>query len=93
MASNITTKQFTNRVEASVVGLSGGKILAVALDRYSKVAPWVRPVWLGPDAFFLLACSILLGLGWGVVELVFARDRAMVALRSLLTQQLDRSTE
>lgn len=93
MASNITTQQLSDRIGASVVGLPGGETLAAALDRYSKVAPWVRPVWLGPDAFFLLACGILLGLGWGGVELVLARDHVMAVLRTLFTQQPEGSPE
>ncbi|MFC7189565.1 aryl-sulfate sulfotransferase [Halocatena marina] len=91
--SKIADPQLTDRLEATVMELPGGEIPAAALDRYSKVAPWIQPIWLGPDAFFLLSCGILISLGWGGYELVLARRRIIGALRSRLVDQSDSSSQ
>lgn len=89
LTTNATATELTDRIEAAVVDLPAGGPLAAALDRYSKVAPWVRPVWLGPDAFFLLSCAIFIGLCWGVGESVLARQRIVRGLRKRIAHQTD----
>lgn len=80
---DVTTPKLTDRIATAVEGAPGDHLIGAGLDRFSKVAPWIRPVWLSPDAFFLLSWGLLIGIVWGSGELILhrARVRAMVRRR------------
>jgi hypothetical protein len=44
-------------------------------NRWSKVAPWVRPVWMEPWDFVAATLSVLLSCGWVAAEAVCYRRR------------------
>lgn len=78
---DITAPKLTDRIATTVESVPGGGVIAAGLDRFSKVAPWVRPVWLSPDAFFLLSSGMLVGVSWGIGELLVHRRRIRAVLR------------
>jgi hypothetical protein len=42
---------------------------------YGHVAPWIKPVWMGPWEFVFALGAALVALGWAAVELTLHRDR------------------
>ncbi len=80
---DITAPKLTDRIATSVKEIPGGYTIALGLDRFSKVAPWVRPVWLSPNAFFFLSCGLFIGIMWGSGELFVHRERIRTMLRRL----------
>ena len=50
-------------------------------NRWSKIAPWVRPVWMGPWDFVGVVLATLLLLSWGGAELIYNRRRIRNGVR------------
>lgn len=86
---DITAPKLTDRIAATVESSPGGDTIATGLDRFDKVAPWDRPVWLSPDGFFLLSCGLLIGACWSTVELLVYRGR----IRTVLYRRLRRNRD
>ncbi|MFD1585523.1 aryl-sulfate sulfotransferase [Halorientalis brevis] len=84
LSDAVVDRSLPQRVELAVASLPGGGLLASGLDTYQGVAPWVRPVWFGPDGFFLGVVAVLIALCWGVAELVVARSRVVAGVRASL---------
>ena len=43
-------------------------------NRWSKIAPWVRPVWMKPWDFVAVVVATLLLVSWGGAELLYHRE-------------------
>ena len=56
------------RIGRAASALPGGGVIEWATETYSGVVPWLRPSWLAPDAFGLLAVAVLFGACWALVE-------------------------
>jgi hypothetical protein len=54
-------------------------------DRWSKVAPWIRPVWMQPWDFVGVVVASLLLLSWGTVEVAYNRERISTGVRRRLS--------
>jgi hypothetical protein len=52
-------------------------------DRYQHITPFLRPVWMSSWALLGVFLAIPLLLGWGIGELVYARQRIAATLRDL----------
>jgi hypothetical protein len=52
-------------------------------SRWSKVTPWIRPVWMDSWAFASLVAGLLVLLGWGVAEAVYNRRTLATRARTL----------
>lgn len=83
---DITAPKLTDQIATSVEQAPGGHVIAAGLDRFSKVAPWVRPVWLSPNAFFLLCCGALIGVLWASGELFIYRGQVRAMFQHRLHQ-------
>ena len=53
-------------------------------NRWSKIAPWVRPVWMGPWDFVGAVTAVLLFIGWLVGEGLYNRKRISNGVRRRL---------
>ncbi|RRJ33600.1 aryl-sulfate sulfotransferase [Halocatena pleomorpha] len=78
---DITGPKLTDQIATATEGVPGDHVIAAGLDRFSKVAPWIRPVWLSPNGFFLLSCGALVGVVWGGGEFFIHRGRISTVLR------------
>ncbi|WP_132058689.1 arylsulfotransferase family protein [Halorussus amylolyticus] len=53
-------------------------------NRWSKIAPWIRPVWMGPWDFVGVVIATLVLLSWGLGELLYNRKRISNGVRRRL---------
>ncbi|WP_115865017.1 arylsulfotransferase family protein [Halorussus litoreus] len=53
-------------------------------NRWSKIAPWVRPVWMGPWDFVGAVLAAIVLLGWLLSEVVYNRQRIAGGVKSRL---------
>ena len=72
---------FAAAVQRAFLGTPLSGVAAGFAVRWAHVTPWLRPVWMGSWAFAGVIAAGLLAAGWGVVELVSARDRVVGAFR------------
>jgi hypothetical protein len=75
---------FSQWMRASFAGTVIGEQADWVANRWSKIAPWIRPVWMGPWDFVGAVLATLLALGWLLGELVYNRKRISSGVRSRL---------
>ncbi|WP_435182074.1 aryl-sulfate sulfotransferase [Halorussus sp. AFM4] len=72
---------FSQWLSAAFAGtVVSGPVDAFA-NRWSKIAPWVRPVWMGPWDFVGVVFAVLVLLSWSFGELVYNRERIANGVR------------
>jgi hypothetical protein len=62
-------------VQVAVAGTPLAEPVGGFARTYGHVAPWVKPVWMGPWAFVFALLAALLVVGWGIAELAVHRNR------------------
>jgi hypothetical protein len=75
---------FSQWVSASFAGTPVSNQMNWFANRWSKIAPWVRPVWMGPWDFVGAVLATLLLLGWLLGELVYNRKRISSGVKQRL---------
>ncbi len=60
------------------------------VERYGHAEPFFRPVWLSPWSFAYLSVGLVVGLAWGLGELVVQRRRVRRRLGSAWSRVRDR---
>jgi hypothetical protein len=75
---------FSQWVSASFAGTPIDDQMNWFSNRWSKIAPWVRPVWMGPWDFVGVVLATLLALGWLLGELIYNRKRISSGVRRRL---------
>jgi len=68
------------RLADALAGTPLAEPAASFAERWSHVAPWVRPVWLPPWGLGYLVLALLVGVAWGGAEVVLARRQIAGAL-------------
>ena len=66
---------FSQWLSAAFAGTPLSKPVDVFANRWSKIAPWVRPVWMGPWDFVAAVLAILLLVGWIGGEGIYHRHQ------------------
>ncbi|WP_158059402.1 aryl-sulfate sulfotransferase [Halorussus halophilus] len=75
---------FSQWLSAAFAGTPVSEPVDQFANRWSKIAPWVRPVWMGPWDFVGAVVAGLLLVGWGLGELFYNRKRISNGVRSRL---------
>ena len=73
---------FSQWVSASFAGTPVANQADWVANRWSKIAPWIRPVWMGPWEFVGVVVATLLVVGWLLSELVYQRRRIASGVKS-----------
>ncbi|UPV76555.1 arylsulfotransferase family protein (plasmid) [Halorussus limi] len=66
---------FSQWLTAAFAGTPVAEPVGSFATQWSKIAPWVRPVWMGPWDFVGAVVAGLLLVGWVLGELVYNRKR------------------
>ncbi|WP_313691509.1 aryl-sulfate sulfotransferase [Halorarum halobium] len=72
---------FAATVQNTFAGTPLSGVATEFANLWAGVTPWIRPVWMGPWAFAWAVLGVLTLLGWGLAELVFARERVVATVR------------
>jgi hypothetical protein len=75
---------FSQWLTAAFAGTPVSDPVDAFANRWSKIAPWVRPVWMGPWDFVGAVLATLLLVGWIGGELVYNRKRITGGVRRRL---------
>jgi len=75
---------FSQWMSSSFAGTAVSGPVDTFANRWSKIAPWIRPVWMGPWDFVGVVGAVLLLVGWGLGELVYNRNRIRNGVRRRL---------
>ena len=76
---------FSQWLSAAFAGTPLSKPVDAFANRWSKIAPWVRPVWMGPWDFVAAMLAVLLLVGWIGGEGIYHRHRIRNRLGSLVS--------
>ncbi|NEU58183.1 aryl-sulfate sulfotransferase [Halorussus sp. MSC15.2] len=72
---------FSQWLSAAFAGTPISEPVAEFANQWSKIAPWVRPVWMGPWDFVGAVVAGLLLVGWLFGEVVYNRKRITSGVR------------
>ena len=79
-----TRSPFADWVARVTAGTALAEPGATFAARWAHVTPWIRPVWMTGWDFASAVGAALVGLGWGLGEVVYGRRRLAAAARAFV---------